>query len=135
MPRSCCLWQRCLATTLLRLPIRGGNDKPRCPHGNIMNEPEFQRIAYQLAQSQRGRRRAPASTSAAQPGAHIRRGQQRVPASMAAAQPGAHILRGHHPHARAAAAQQGRTSHPPSPSQNQKSSLPPSSANGPTSMT
>jgi hypothetical protein len=30
-------WQRCLAMTSLHLPMRGGDDKPRCPHGNIIN--------------------------------------------------------------------------------------------------
>jgi hypothetical protein len=50
-----------------------------------------------------------------------RRGRRTAPASTAAAQPGAHILRGHRPHVCAAAAQQKSTSHPPPPSQNQKS--------------
>jgi hypothetical protein len=69
----------------------------------------------------RGRRRAPASTAAAQPGTPILQGPRTSsPASTAAAQPGAHILRGHRPHAPAAAAQQGRTSPPPSPLQIKK---------------
>jgi hypothetical protein len=31
------LWPRCPAMTLLHLPMRGGDDKSRCSHGNIFS--------------------------------------------------------------------------------------------------